>query len=146
MGERISCRAVALSLGLTVMAVPAFADGAIVGLMSETDSRVLAEFDGRWEAAIAATTDGVDAARVATLRQVLAGQVLSFDDGYDPTGAWRCRFLKLGGDPALTVYGWFSCRIEDDGAGWVIRKTDGSQRSMGRLYRLTEDRLRYLGA
>ena len=146
MGKRLAFQAIALLLSLVAIITPAFADGVIVGLMSETDSRVLAEFDGRREAAIAAATDGGEAAAVATLRQVLAGQVMSFDDGYDPTGAWRCRFLKLGGDPALTVYGWFSCRIADDGAGWVIRKTEGSQRSMGRLYRLTADRLLYLGA
>lgn len=146
MGEQLFCCAFALSMGLTIMAVPAFADGAIIGLMSVEDSRVLAEFDARREAAVSMASSAGDTANVATLRQVLAGQVLPFDDGYDPSGDWRCRFLKLGGDPALAVYGWFSCRIADDGAGWVIQKTDGSQRTMGRLYRLAADRLLYLGA
>lgn len=145
-GERISRCLVTFLLALAATVSPAFSDGAIVGLMSEDDSRVLAEFDARREAAVSIASSGGDAAAVATLRQVLAGDALPFDDGYDPSGDWRCRFLKLGGDPALTVYGWFSCRIEDDGAGWVIRKTDGSQRTMGRLYRLTADRLLYLGA
>lgn len=146
MGKRLSCRVVALSLALVAMVTPAFSDDAIVSLMSEEDSRALAEFDARREAAVSLASSGGDAPALATLRQVLAGEILPFDDGYNPSGDWRCRFLKLGGDPALTVYGWFSCRIADDGAGWVIRKTDGSQRSMGRLYRLTADRLLYLGA
>lgn len=145
-GERISRCLVTFLLALAATVSPAFSDGAIVGLMSEDDSRVLAEFDARREAAVSIASSGGDAAAVATLRQVLAGDALPFDDGYDPSGDWRCRFLKLGGDPALTVYGWFSCQIADDGAGWVIRKTDGSQRTMGRLYRLTADRLLYLGA
>jgi hypothetical protein len=146
MSKRLSCLAPALSMGLAIMTVPAFGDGAIVGLMSEEDSRVLAEFDARREAAVSMAGNGGDPANVATLRQVLAGQVMPFDDDYDPSGDWRCRFLKLGGDPALTVYGWFNCRIADDGAGWVIQKTDGSQRTMGRLYRLTAERLLFLGA
>lgn len=137
---------VALSLVVVALASPGWADGAIVRLMSEEDTRVLAEFDDRRAAAITLARGLPDAAAVATLEQVLAGRVLSFDDGYDPSGAWQCRYLKLGGDPVLSIYGWFSCRVFDDGAGWVIEKTTGSQRSRGRLYRLTEDRLLYLGA
>lgn len=125
---------------------PVSADGAIVSLMSEKDAQVLATFDTRRAAAIAAASAFSDAAAVATLTQVLAGEARSFDAEYDPSGDWQCRFLKLGGDPALIVYGWFSCRIFDDGAGWVLQKITGSQRSMGRLYQLSEERLLYLGA
>ena len=138
--------AVSLTLAICSPAMPALADGAIVGLMSEEDTRILEEFDARREAAIAAAIDVSEEDTIAVLRQVLAGNVLSFDDGYDPSGDWRCRYIKLGGDPSVTVYGWFSCRIFDDGAGWVIQKTGGSQRSMGRLYDLPQDRLLYLGA
>lgn len=134
------------ALALWAAASPALADGAIVGLMSEEDARVLEEFDARREAAMASAMHGLDEAATAVLRQVLAGNILSFGDGYDPSGDWRCRYIKLGGDPALNVYGWFSCRIFDDGAGWVIQKIDGSQRSMGRLYDLPQERLLYLGA
>ena len=137
---------VALSLVVMALASPGWADGAIVRLMSEEDTRVLAEFDDRRAAAITLARGLPDAAAVATLEQVLAGRVLSFDDGYDPSGEWQCRYLKLGGELLLNIYGWFSCRVFDDGAGWVIEKTTGSQRSRGRLYRLTEDRLLYLGA
>lgn len=150
MAKRASAAIVALSSAILSLATAvAWADGAIVRLMSDQDVRVLEEFDTRRAAAIASARglpDAADSAALATLEQVLSGRALSFDDGYDPSGDWRCRFLKLGGDPALSVYGWFSCRIFDDGAGWVIRKTTGSQRSMGRLYRLTEERLLYLGA
>lgn len=146
MNRRVKARALALSLAGATMAVPAFADGAIVSLMSDEDNRILAEFDPRRAAALAAATAEADAAAGATLAQVLAGQALSFDDGYDPSGDWRCRFLKLSGKPTVTVYDRFSCQIFDDGAGWVIRKTEGSERTMGRLYRLSEDRLLYLGA
>jgi len=142
----VSCSAFALLMSIVVMAAPALADGTIVGLLSDEDNRILAEFDTRRAAAITETTAGTDPVAAATLEQVLAGQVLPFDDGYDPSGDWRCRFIRLGGDPVLTVHEWFSCRIFDDGAGWVIRKTGGTERTMGRLYRLSEDRLLYLGA
>lgn len=138
--------AVSFTLAIFGSAMPALADGAIVGLMSEDDTRVLEAFDVRREAAILAAMEVSDEGATGVLRQVLAGEVLSFDDGYDPSGDWRCRYIKLGGDPALTVYGWFSCRIFDDGAGWVVQKIDGSQRSMGRLYNIPREQLLYLGA
>lgn len=146
MNRRVKARALALSIAVATIAAPACADGTIISLMSDEDNRILAEFDARRAAALAEATAEADAAAGATLAQVLAGQALSFDDGYDPSGDWRCRFLKLGGEPAVTVYDRFSCQIFDGGAGWVIRKTEGSERTMGRLYRLSEDRLLYLGA
>lgn len=42
--------------------------------------------------------------------------------------------------------GCFMSSIHEVGAGWVLRKTTGSQRSMVRLYRLTWDRLSCPGA
>ena len=135
-----------LPLAGLVMPAPASADGAIMGLMSEQDAQILSEFDTRREAAIDAAMNVSIAAVSDTLRQVLEGKALSFSDGYDPSGDWRCRYIKLGGEPALVIYGWFSCRIFDDGAGWVMQKIDGSQRSMGRLYDLPQERLLYLGA
>lgn len=146
MRKLVLCVTATLALALWASAGPALADGAIVGLMSQEDARILAEFDARRESAIASAMGVSDEAATAVLREVLEGSILSFGDGYDPSGDWRCRYIKLGGDPALNVYGWFSCRIFDDGAGWVIQKIDGSQRSMGRLYDLPQDRLLYLGA
>jgi len=146
MKKYLSSAVVSCTLALCGLATPVLADGEILGLMADKETRILAEFDARRNAAIAAATGVSDAVASGVLGQVLAGDALSFDDGYDPTGDWRCRYLKLGGNPALTVYDWFSCRIFDDGASWVIQKTGGSQRSKGRLYRLTADRLLYLGA
>lgn len=146
MSKRIAAKAITIAVASWAMTHSASADGTIVALMSKQDAEVLSEFDTRRAGAIAMANSASDAAAVETLTQVLSGQVLPFDGGYDPSGYWRCRFLKLGGDPVLTVYGWFSCRIFDDGAGWVLHKATGSQRSMGRLYRLTEERLLYLGA
>lgn len=133
-------------LTLLYLAPPALGDGAIAGLMSEEDTRALEAFDVRRKAAIASAMASSDESSIGMLRQVLAGDILSFDDSYDPSGNWRCRYIKLGGDPALTVYGWFSCRIFDDGAGWVVQKVDASQRSMGRLYNIPREQLLYLGA
>lgn len=146
MNRHLSLGILALWLSVSLSAPDANADGAIVGLMSQEDGQILEAFDTLRTAAITAVRDVPDGSASKTLKQVLAGSVLSFDDGFDPSGAWRCRLLKLGGDPALTVYDWFSCRIFDDGAGWVIQKTTGSQRTMGRLYRLSGERLLYLGA
>lgn len=142
----VTVTAVALSFLPWLSAPPALADGVISAMISGQDAKVLKEFDTRRVAAITAAKEASDEAAVATLNQVLSGKVLPFDAGYDPSGSWRCRFVKVGGQPSLAIYDWFSCRIYDDGAGWVIRKATGSQRTMGRLYRLTEDRLLYLGA
>jgi hypothetical protein len=74
---------VSLTLAIFGPSIPALADGAIVGLMSEEDTRVLDQFDARREAAIAAAMGVSDEGATGMLRQVLAGEVLSFDDGYD---------------------------------------------------------------
>ena len=139
-----------VSLTLTLAGLgalsPASADGAIVGLMSEQDAQILSEFDVRREAALDVAMNVSDEAASGTLQEILAGKTLSFSDSFDPSGDWSCRYIKLGGEPALVIYGWFSCRIFDDGAGWVMQKIDGSQRSKGRLYDLPQERLLYLGA
>jgi hypothetical protein len=51
-----------------------------------------------------------------------------------PEGAWSCRTIKLGGAPALTVYGAFRCRIEAADGGWRIVKDTGSQRLEGMIH------------
>jgi hypothetical protein len=132
-------------LGL-VVGVPALADGQVVELLSDADDAVIESFDARRADALSAVAANPDAAAQAALAEALSGNVLPFDEGYDPTGDWRCRILKLGRGEMLTVYGWFACRIFDDGASWVLQKTTGSQRTMGRFYQLDADRLLYLGA
>jgi hypothetical protein len=102
-----------------------------------------------------ARLDGFDAALGASLRQALAEGMAEDvrilvsalagapDDGV-PDGAWFCRTIKLGGDPALTVYGNFRCRIEAAAGGWRIVKETGSQRLEGMILR-EDDLWLYLG-
>lgn len=48
-----------------------------------------------------------------------------------PDGDYRCRTIKLGGLLPLTPYGFFACRVSEDGTR--IEKTSGSQRFTGTL-------------
>ena len=51
-------------------------------------------------------------------------------------GDYRCRTIKLGGDLSpLTIYQWFSCRINEASEGtFTIEKLTGSQNFSGTLY------------
>ena len=102
-----------------------------------------------------ARLDGFEAALGASLRNALAegaaedvrtlASVLAGMPGdFDPEGAWSCRTIKLGGAPALTVYGAFRCRIEAADGGWRLVKETGSQRLDGRILR-DDDQWLYLG-
>jgi hypothetical protein len=102
-----------------------------------------------------ARLDGFDASLGASLRQALARgaaedvRVLSAalagaPGDVTPDGTWSCRTIKLGGDPALTVYGAFRCRIEPADGGWRIVKETGSQRLEG-MIRRNGDQWLYLG-
>ncbi len=122
------------------------ADGAIVSLLTPQDNIILNEFDARRSAAIEAAIQSADQKKINILNKVLTGTLRSFDEGYDPTGTWKCRYLKLGPEEQLVIYDWYNCKIFDDGASWVLKKTSGSQLFMGRLYRLTHERLLYLGS
>jgi hypothetical protein len=46
----------------------------------------------------------------------------------------------------LVVYGWFKCQVSDDGSGWLLEKTSGSQRMTGEFYDDGDKRLIYLGS
>jgi hypothetical protein len=61
-------------------------------------------------------------------------------------GDWQCRTIKAGGLAKLVVYGWFKCRVSDDGSGWMLEKVSGSQRTKGRFFDDGEKRLIYLGS
>lgn len=126
-------------------AAAAHADGEIGKIMTAADKARLASFDKIRAAAIADARKGGSKSDVATLDAVLSGKNLSFSQGFDMTGAWQCRTLKLGGSLPLTVYGWFKCRVSDDGSGWRLEKTTGSQRTAGTFYTDSDTRLTYLG-
>ena len=82
----------------------------------------------------------------AQLENVLAGTPLPIEGDFDPTGAWQCRYLRLGGPEGLRVFNAYRCRIYDDGAGWVLEKTSGAERLRGRFYTLSDTHLAFVGA
>lgn len=133
-------------LALVVFSSVARADGEMIWIITVGDDLKLQKFDATYKEAIAEAKAGGSPADVKELEAVLAGPVLSIDGGPDPTGEWRCRTIKAGGTVPLTVYGWFKCRISDDGTGWVLEKTTGSQRTTGKFYTASDTRLTYLGA
>lgn len=121
------------------------ADGELPTLLTPADKSRLDGLAATREEALAAARSGGDAADVAVLDAALAGDVLPFDEHFDPTGEWRCRVIKSGGTLPLVVYGWFRCRISDDGAGWMLQKVSGSQRTQGRFYTQDDAHLVYVG-
>ncbi|WP_246737442.1 DUF4893 domain-containing protein [Nordella sp. HKS 07] len=133
-------------LALFASATAAGAEGKIDKLMTAGDKTRLAAFEKARAEAIAEAKNGGTPNDIATLDAILAGKPLSFSGSYDMTGTWQCRTVKLGGRPALTIYGWFKCRVTDDGSGWRLEKLTGSQRTSGAFYTESDTRLTYIGA
>ena len=127
------------------IAGPALADGAVVGLLTPEDKGRLARIDSTRAAALADARAHGAPADVVTLDRAMSGTLLSVRKA-DLAGDWRCRTLKLGKSAGLVVYGWFRCRIVDDGAGWRLDKLTGSQRVSGRFYDDGETRMIFAGA
>lgn len=140
---RRHCIAVLMFL---VLAIPARADGELDAKMTAADKARLAAYSTTRAEAVAEAKSGGSPADIADLDEILAQQPLTFRDGFDPTGKWKCRTIKLGGMLPLTIYDWFDCRVSDDGSGWYLVKTSGSQRTSGRFYDDGDERLVYLGA
>ena len=134
------------ALAIIGFAAMARADGEIDKIMTAGDKARLASFDRVRTEAIAEANEGGAPTDVATLDAVLAGGNLAFSEGFDLTGHWQCRTLKLGGNLPLTVYGWFKCRVSDDGSGWKLEKLTGSQRTSGAFYTESDTRLIFIGA
>jgi hypothetical protein len=124
----------------------AHAEGVLDKLLTADDRARLAALDTAREQAVAKARAEGDPAAVATLDAVLQGQPLSVRDGFDPLGEWRCRTIKMGREAPVTVYGWFRCRITEDGVGFRLEKVTGSQRTAGYFYDESDTALVYLGA
>ena len=122
----------------------AYADGAVQKLMTPADKARLEKYDETRKAALEEAKSG-DAAEAAALNSLLAKPLLTLSD-FDLGGDWQCRTTKVGGLSPLIVYGWFKCRVSDDGSGWKLEKISGSQRTTGRFYDDGENRLIYLGS
>lgn len=134
-----------LVLLILALSAPAFADGAVLSLMTKEDHARLDNFDATRARAIAEARAGGAPDDVAILDQVLGGHPLPLRT-YGFEGDWRCRTIKLGGAaPKLVVYGWFKCRFEADDAGLWLDKLTGSQRTRGMFYDDGDTRMIYLG-
>ena len=125
--------------------VPASATGEIESIITERDRDRLSKYDETRAAALDEARAGGSSSDLKILEDLVSSPTLAFDD-FDPVGDWRCRTIKVGGMSPLIVYGWFRCRVSDDGSGWRLEKLSGSQRTAGRFFTSAEDRLTYLGA
>jgi len=133
-----------LAATLVLSAGSAFADGVVQKLMTPADKTRLQQYDATRKTALKEARTG-NPADVATLDALLAKPLLSTPD-FDMAGNWQCRTIKAGGPVSLVVYGWFKCRVTDDGSGWKLDKLTGSQRTTGRFYDDGEKRMIYLGS
>lgn len=139
-------RLTTLALALAVAAGGAHADGALVQLLRPADAARLAQLDALRAQAIATAQRQADSVAQAEFERMLAGEPLALRDGFDATGDWQCRIGRVSADGALAIFPWYRCRIDDDGAGWRLRKLEGSDRTDGRFYDNGERAMIYLGA
>jgi hypothetical protein len=131
-------------LGLIALALPAHADGTVQKLITVADKARLDKYGETRKAALDEAEAG-DPADVKQLDELLARPLVAFSDK-DLTGNWKCRTIKAGGLSPLVIYGWFKCKVSDDGSGWKLEKTSGSQRTTGRFFDDGEKRSIYLGS
>jgi hypothetical protein len=122
----------------------ALATGEIVGLITEADRKRLDEYEATRQGALAQARNGRPE-HVAVLDEIVQRPLVSFE-GLDLSGDWKCRTIKAGGIAELVVYGWFKCRVTDDGSGWKLDKLTGSQRTSGRFFDDGGERMIYLGS
>ncbi|MBA8878596.1 DUF4893 domain-containing protein [Phyllobacterium myrsinacearum] len=133
------------TIGLSTVSA-AHADGAITKIITAADSKRLEQYQQTKTKAVAEAKATGAAADVRLVDDLLNKPGLPFSQDFDMTGNWQCRTIKLGGmAPALIVYGWFKCKVTDDGSGWALEKISGSQRTKGRFYTESDTRLTYLG-
>lgn len=142
-GPRYHVIAGALAV-LALSATVAFADGAADKLVTDADKARLAAYDQTRTQALGEARAGGTRTDLAVLEGVIAPAPVAFS-GAVLAGNWQCRTIKVGGLSPLVVYSWFRCRVSADGSGWILEKISGSQRTKGRLYTDTSNRLVYLG-
>jgi hypothetical protein len=130
---------------LAFAATPALADGVVDKIMTDADKTRLRNYETVRTEALAEAKTGGALQDMTQLEATLSKPATSFSD-FDMTGEWRCRTTKAGKLAPLVVYGWFKCRVTDDGSGWMLEKLTGSQRTKGRFYTDGDTRLIYLGS
>lgn len=141
----MALRRLLLAACLALPALPALADGEVLKLMTPADKARLDDYGMTKSVAVAEANSGGAPEDVATLETILEAPSLSFA-GFDMTGSWQCRTTKVGGLGSLVIYGWFKCKVTDDGSGWRLEKLTGSQRTVGRFFDDGDKRLIYLGS
>ena len=122
----------------------ALADGEVQKLMTSADKIKLKNYGDTRKEALAEARKG-DPSELKQFDAIIAKPFVSFQ-GFDMTGNWQCRTIKAGGIGPLIIYGWFKCKVTDDGSGWALEKTSGSQRTKGRFFDDGDKRLIYLGS
>lgn len=137
-------RQILLATAMLASAATAHADGVVQKLITPADKARLEKYDATRKDALAEAKGGL-AREVAILDSIVAKKPVAFSD-FDMTGSWQCRTIKAGGISDLVVYDWFKCKVSDDGSGWMLEKTSGSQRTKGRFYTDSDTRLIYLGS
>jgi hypothetical protein len=132
-------------LVFTALISQARATGQILSLITKADSARLEQFEATRNAALSEARKGGSVADVATLESVIAKRDLPMRN-FDIGGNWKCRTIKAGKTLPLIIYGWFNCKVTDDGAGWKLEKLTGSQRTTGRFFDDGDARMTYLGS
>lgn len=132
------------ALGLLCLVLPARADGEVQKIITPADKVRLHKYGETRKAALAEAKAG-DPAEVRQLDALLAKPIVAFSDK-DLSGNWQCRTIKVGLTGPLVIYGWFKCKVTDDGSGWQLEKVSGSQRTKGRFFDDSEKRAIYLGS
>ena len=130
---------------LCTAGLPAIADGEFDKIITAADRTRMANYEATRKAALDEARSGGTPQDLAVLEPLLAKEPQPFA-GFDMTGNWQCRTIKAGGPLPLVVYGWFKCKVTDDGSGWMLEKVSGSQRTQGRFYDDGDMRLDYLGS
>ncbi len=140
----MTLRTMFATVGLLFCTLPALGDGEVGKLITPADKVRLDKYGETRKAALAEARAG-NPGEVKQLDAMLAKPPVSFSDK-DLTGNWRCRTIKVGGLSPLVIYGWFKCKVTDDGSGWRLEKVSGSQRTKGRFFDDGEKRAIYLGS
>ena len=138
-------RAVLAATMLLLAPATALADGEINRLITPNDQARLDAHDATLAAALAEARVGASPDEIAFVESLTGERNLSWG-GIDLAGRWKCRTTKVGGVLPMVTYSWFDCTITDDGAGWTLTKTSGSQRTTGRFFTISDTRMVYLGS